>query len=192
MMNRTVALAVGALGACALSACAVFPDQYDPVKEQQYVSVINSLTWTNPLTGKRDGLRSAWPMRTLQGQTEVFPLAQVKECPAAGAPCAWGVLSASRSVARAGYVQGGVKLDLQLALALERRQEMRQDSFSTALTIPADVAALHWRKDERRALTLPYGKVERIEFEHGLRFEVCALRYDAAGQPLDSCAIPYI
>lgn len=192
MKNRTLALAIGAIAACALSACALFPSEHDPVRGKEYVSMVNSLTWINPLTGKRDGLRSSWPLKAQKGADEVFPLAQIKHCAADGAACAWGVMSAHRTLRRYAYVPEGVALELGLFLDIDRRQEIERGSFKAAMAIPSDVAALRWRKDELRALNLKYGKVERIEFEHGVRFEVCVLRYDAAGRALDICDIPYI
>ncbi|MET3134386.1 hypothetical protein AAKU55_004682 [Oxalobacteraceae bacterium GrIS 1.11] len=192
MSNRSLVLilCVGAVTAFAVSACASFGSPDNPLKDQQYVSVVNSLSWTNPLTGKRDGVRSSWPLAKLKGHEEAFPLAQLKQCgPDA---CAWGVLRAHRSVADFAYRPGGVSLDLGLGFDLDRRQEAHQDNFNTAMTIPADVPALHWKQQVQRTVTLPYGKVERIDLDYGLRFEVCALRYDATGHALDQCDIPYI
>ncbi|MEC5163149.1 hypothetical protein ACFDR9_000710 [Janthinobacterium sp. CG_23.3] len=192
MMNRTVTLAASALAACTLSACAVLPSEHDPAKDQQYVSMVNSLSWINPMTGKRDGLRSSWPLKAHKGEVEIFPLAQIKHCEAAGAPCAWGVMVAQRKLNRFTYAPGGVTLELGLALDVDRRQEIHRGTFNAAMAIPSDIAALRWKKDEQRTLNLQYGRVERIEFDYGVRFEVCALRYDASGRALDICEIPYI
>ena len=192
MKNRTLSLAVGTMAACALSACALLPSEHDPVKNKEYVSMVNSLTWINPMTGKRDGLRSSWQLKAQKGEDEVFPLAQIKQCAADGTSCAWGVMSAHRTLRRFAYAPDGVALDLGLYFDIDRRQEIHRGSFNAAMAIPSDVAALRWRKDELRTLNLKYGKVERIEFEHGVRFEVCVLRYDAAGRALDICEIPYI
>ena len=189
MMNRR-SLASAMCIALGLSACATDPN--DPIRDQQYVSVINSLSWTNPLTGKRDGLRTSWPAKTLQGQDEAFPLAQIRQCDAAGAACAWGVMRARRSVGRVAYTSAGVNLDLVLAIDIERRQEVRGADFNAAMAIPADVPALHYRKELRQSFTLAYGKVQHVALDYGLSFELCALRYDAAGRALDVCEIPYI
>jgi hypothetical protein len=34
--------------------------------------------------------------------------------------------------------------------------------------------------------------VYRIDFEHGMRYEICAQRLDENGRALDACDIPYI
>ena len=189
MMNRR-SLASAMCIALSLSACATDPN--DPLKDQQYVAVINSLSWNNPLTGKRDGSRTSWPAKTLQGQDEAFPLAQIRKCDAAGAACSWGVMRAQRSVSRVAYTAAGVNLDLVLAIDIERRQEVRGADFHTAMAIPADVPALQYKKELRQSFMLVYGRVQHIELDHGLSFDLCALRYDAAGRALDVCEIPYI
>ncbi|HEV7814999.1 MAG TPA: hypothetical protein VGP06_07845 [Janthinobacterium sp.] len=180
------------LVALALSACASLGNPGDPGKDRQYVSLVNSLSWTNALSGKRDGSRSSWPLKNLAGQDEVFPLAQLKQCDQAGAACAWGVMSAHRSVSAIRYVPGGVTLDLAMHVDVDRRQEMHKPEFNTAMAIPADVASLRSTKEFRRTLTLQYGKIQHIDFDYGVGFDVCVLRYDAAGQALDMCEIPYI
>lgn len=191
-MNRSIALAISAVTALAMSACASLTSVNDPAENQQYVSLVNSLTWTNPLTGKRDGLRSSWPLKTLSGRDELFPLAQLKQCDPAGEACAWGVMSAHRTVSKFHYLPAGVALELALMIDIDRSQEVHQPEFNAAMTIPIDVAALRSKKQIQRTLTLQYGKAQHIDFEHGVRFEVCVLRYDAAGRALDVCDIPYI
>ncbi|HAT31464.1 MAG TPA: hypothetical protein DCW29_11615 [Janthinobacterium sp.] len=188
MLKKSLLLATCA---CAVSACAVFLDPNDPGKDQQYVSVVNSLTWTNPLTGKRDGARSSWPLKTMAGQDEAFPLAQLKQCDGAGA-CAWGVMRAHRSLSAFTYLPGGVRLDMGLVVDVDRRQEAHRENFNTSLAIPSDVAALRGKKELRRSLTLQYGKVQHIDLDFGMGYDVCALRYDGAGRALDICEIPYI
>jgi hypothetical protein len=179
-----------------LAGCGMMRNQNDPAKAGQTVSVINAMTWTNPLTGKRDGVRTAWPLAQLAGHEEIFPLAQIKNCPkqegAAPAPCTWGVLSASRAITRYDYFAGGVALDLGVLVDVHRRQQDRRRNFHTSMAIPADVPALQYRKNVQQGVALPYGKVHRIDFEHGLRYEICARRLDKNGRALDECDIPYI
>jgi hypothetical protein len=86
----------------------------------------------------------------------------------------------------------GVSFDLVLQVDIDRRQEMHKPEFNTAMAIPGDVAALRSNKELRRKLTLRYGKIEHIDFDYGVAFDVCVLRYDAAGHALDACDIPYI
>lgn len=189
-MHKIAASFLFASAAMALAGCAsVAPN--DPVKQGQYVSVINSLTWTNPMSGKRDGLRSSWPLRTLKGQDERFPLAQLKQC-APGGQCAWGVMRAHRSLTEFAYTPDGVRLDLLLGIDIDRRQEVRDPDYQAAMAIPSDIPSLHVKRDVKRTLTLEYGKVQHIDVDYGVRLDVCALRYDAAGKALDVCDIPYI
>ena len=177
------------VAAGALSACTAITAPNNPVKDKQYVSLVNSLTWTNALTGKRDGSRSSTPLAA--GHKELFPLAQLKQCEGAG-PCAWGVMNAQRSVTSVKYVPDGVILGLALTVDVKRRQEMREGNFSAAMAIPSDVPALGATKQVERSLTLKYGQVEHIDFDYGVGFDVCVLRYDAAGRALDTCAIAHI
>ncbi|UTY56067.1 hypothetical protein [Massilia sp. erpn] len=181
------------LSAIFLSGCSLMRSPHDPAREKQTVSVVNAMTWTNPLSGKRDGVRTSWPLEELANHEEVFPLAQIKHCPLGEqAACNWGVLSASRSTTRFGYLPGGITLDLGLLVDVHRRQQDRRRNHHTAMAIPADVGALSYRKSLQQAISLPYGKVYRIEFEYGLRFDICARRLDAHGQALDQCDIPFI
>ena len=176
-----------------LCGCGLMRDAHDPIRDKQYVSVINALTWTNPVSGKRDGVRTSWPVTQLAAHEEIFPLAQIKQCtPADATACAWGVLSASRNITRYSYIAGGVTLDLALDVDVHRRQQERRRNSHTSMAIPSDVPALSYQKLVTQAVALPYGKVYTIELDYGLRFAICALRMDEAGRALDRCDIPYI
>ncbi|MES2740168.1 MAG: hypothetical protein V4754_04375 [Pseudomonadota bacterium] len=191
MMKRLLTAAACAVSMLTLPACGMLPSASDPVREQQYVSVVNSLSWTDATSGKRDGRRSSWPLDKLSGQVEAFPLAQLKQCDGAGA-CAWGMLRAERKLVRYSYVPGGVKLELELMLDVDRRQEAHGDDYHAAMAVPSDVPVLRMSKTVQPSVILEYGKVHHVQFDYGVRFDVCALRYDAAGGALDHCDIPYI
>jgi hypothetical protein len=188
-------MSLALLSGCSMS-MNMMRNQNDPARAQQTVSVINAMTWTNPLSGKRDGVRTSWPLAQLAGHEEIFPLAQIKNCPAkegAGVvPCAWGVLSASRNITRYDYMNGGITLDLNVLVDVHRRQQDRRRNFHTSMAIPNDVPALQYRKALQHGVALPYGKVYRIDLEYGLRFDICAQRLDQNGRALDNCDIPYI
>ena len=180
-----------------LSACAgVAPPAAAPgiaavAPQEPPVALVNSLTWTNPLSGQRDGARSSWPLSGRDGYDEAFPLAQLKHCGADGA-CAWGVMRAARSIAHVRPGPDGVLLDLTLELHVDRRQQVHQGTFNAAMAIPSDVPALQVNRVEQRSLSLRYGKVEHLELDYGVQFDVCVQRYDAAGKAQDVCPIPYI
>ena len=196
MINRRLPVALlCAMTAAALSACASLSGAPDaPAVERQYVSVINSLSWTNALSGKRDGLRTSWPLDSLQGHKETFPLAQIKQCSKAGnddETCAWGVMRAQRNVSKVSQVPGGISLDLSLGIEIERSARVREPGFDVAMTMPADVPALRWSGGLKRNFMLVFGEVQHVDLAHGISYDVCALRYDAGGRALDVCAIPY-
>jgi hypothetical protein len=178
--------------ALGLSGCSMMRNPHDPAREKQTVSVVNAMTWTNPLSGKRDGVRTTWPLAQLANHEEIFPLAQIKHCTGAAASCAWGVLSTARTITRYDYVPGGIAVDLGLNIDVHRRQQDRRRNFHTSMAIPADVAALSYQKKAKEAVALPYGKVYQVEMEYGIRFAICAQRLDATGRALDKCDIPYI
>ena len=189
-MNKIATILVSLSAMAGLGACSTVAP-HDPLKDGQYVSVINSLTWSNPMSGKRDGMRSSWPLRTMQGHEERFPLAQLKQC-APGGACAWGVMRAHRTLTQFAYLPDGVRLDMQLGIEIARRQEVREANYQAAMAIPSDIPTLEVKRELQRTLTLEYGKVQHIDMDYGVRLDVCALRYDAAGKPLDVCDIPYI
>ena len=179
------------LASMLLSGCSMWRNPNDPARNQQYVVVVNSMTWPNAATGKPDGTRTAWPLQQLANHEELFPLAQVKHCPDA-LPCAWGVLSATRSVTRFNYEAGGVTLDLGLKVDVHRRQQDRRRNFHTSIAVPADVPAISYQHVLQESVSLPYGKVYRVDMDYGIKYQLCAQRVDAAGKPLDKCEIPYI
>ena len=190
MMNhRSLALAVCAGAVLSLSACATRPSAQ--TADQKYVSVVHSLNWTNGVTGQRDGARSSWPLADLYGHKETFPLAQIKQCNKAG-DCAFGVMSAHRTVNTWAHMPGGIALDMGLEIDIDRSASARQPGLSTAMTIPANVPALRWNGEIKRSFMLVFGQVQHIDLDYGISFDVCALRYDAKGQALDVCDILYL
>ncbi len=174
-----------------LSACAMWRDAHDPARNKQYVVVVNAMTWPHAASGKLDGTRTSWPLQQLGNHEEIFPLAQLKHCPDA-LPCAWGVLSASRSITRYAYAPGGITLDLGLNVDVHRRQQDRRRNFHTSIAIPADVPAISYQRVLQESVSLPYGKVYRVDMDHGITYQLCAQRVDEAGKALDKCDIPYI
>ena len=178
------------LAAALLSGCAAL-QRDDPARQQQAVSVVNSLSWTNPLSGKRDGVRTSWPLLSAGGAREFFPLAQLRQCQP-DASCAWGVMRAERGTAGVRYGPSGLELDLELAFDVARHQQVRQPEFSAAMTIPSDVAALQWQRRLHQHLQLQYGQVQHIALEFGVAYDICVRRIDAAGRALDNCDIPFI
>lgn len=154
------------------------------------VSLINSLSFDNPMSGMRDGLRSAWPLGSLSHARENFPLAQVRQCDLAGL-CSWGVLSAHRRFGKVRQTESGVVVELDLEVDVDRSQKTVGPDQAAAMTIPPDVGALQAKRHVQREVVLPFGKVERIDLDYGIRFELCAFRLDAARQPVEQCQIPY-
>lgn len=175
----------------AVAGCAATPDPHDPARAGHTVSLVNSLSWTNAVSGKPDALRTAWPLSGLAQHTEQFPLAQVRQCDAAGT-CSWGVLKAKRTLSAPRYVAGGVAVDVDLTIDVDRSHEALQGGETVAMAIPADVAALTARRTVRTSLVLQYGQVQRIDLDYGIGYALCAQRLDQAGQPADDCAIPFM
>ena len=175
----------------ALAGCAASPGLHDPAPTDQTVSLVNRLSWTNAVSGKPDALRTAWPLAGLAQHTEQFPLAQLKQCDAAGA-CKWGVLKAQRMLSAPRNVAGGVAVDLELSIDVGRDRDALQGGETVAVTIPADVPALEGERTVRKSLVLPYGKVERIALDYGVAYELCVQRLNGGGEPIDNCDIPHL
>ena len=190
-MQRILTLSSLAASGLLLSACASLGTPAG-LQAGQTVAVVNSLSWDNPLTGKRDGVRTSWPIKDGKIAAEYFPLAQLKQCDAAGNACAWGVMRAWRSAPTLAYVDGGVDVALSVAIDVARRQDARQGETQTAMAIPQDVAALAGKKQVQPRWKLKYGKVEQVDLDYGVRYQVCVQRYDAAGKAIDTCDIPFI
>ena len=190
-MQRILMLSTFATASLLLSACAATgtPAGLQP---GQTVAIVNSLSWDNPLSGKRDGVRTSWPVKDGKIAAEYFPLAQLKQCDAGGKECAWGVMRAQRSAPKLAYADGGVEVALSVSMDVARRQDARQGETQTAMAIPQDVAALAGSKQVQPRWTLQYGKVQQVELDYGVRYQMCVQRYDAAGKAIDSCDIPFI
>lgn len=186
-IQKVAALAVASL---VLSACASVGGS-SGLPAGQTVSLVNSLSWVNPIDGKRDGVRTSWPLKDGRLANENFPLAQLKQCDSKG-QCAFGVMRAQRSVPSFVYAEGGVNVTFALDIEVARRQAARQGEVQTAMAIPKDVPALAGRQDIRRTVGLQYGKVEQVELEYGVRYQLCAQRHDASGKAIDVCEIPFI
>jgi hypothetical protein len=154
------------------------------------VSVVNNLSFDNAMTGKRDGLRSAWPATALAGSSEQFPMAQIKQCEPGGA-CSWGVLKAHRRFGKVQPVADGVMVEVEVALEVDRSLRAKGRDLDATLTIPADVGALQANMRQTRSMTLKYGEVARMDFKYGISYELCALRIDAARLPVDRCEVAY-
>lgn len=182
MRALPISLAVATL---ALAACSTIPPPYAPS-----ISIVNSLSYDHALSGKRDGLRSAWPMDQLTGASEQFPLSQVKHCDDTGL-CRWGVLDARRRFVSVRQVPQGVALEVEVTVSLDRSQQAERQDLQAGMTIPANVPALQLRRTEKREVVLPFGQVHRIDFGHGVRYELCALRLTSSRQSVDKCPIAY-
>jgi hypothetical protein len=182
-MRVTAFLATAAL--LAVAGCTSVPPAASPT-----VSVVNSLSFANAMSGKRDGLRTAWPLHQLAQTTEQFPLAQIKQCEQA--VCSWGVLNARRTFGQVRAGPTGVALTYELVLDVDRSQRAHGKAQNAAMTIPADVAALQLKRTIKREVVLEFGKVQRIEIDHGISYALCALRLDAERKPIDTCPIDYI
>lgn len=190
-MQRILTLSSLAATGLLLSACATLGT---PVGLQagQTVAVVNSLSWDHPLTGKRDGVRTSWPIKDGKIAPEYFPLAQLKQCDAGSKACSWGVMRAQRGAPKLRFVDGGVDLALSVSIDVARRQDARQGETQTAMAIPQDVAALAGKQQVQPSWKLKYGQVEQVDLDYGVRYQVCVQRYDATGKAIDSCDIPFI
>lgn len=175
----------------ALGGCAALPGVHDPARTGHTVSLVNKLSWTNAISDKPDALRTAWPLAGIAQHIEQFPLAQVKQCDAAGG-CKWGILKAQRMLSAPRIVAGGVALDLELFIDVGRSRSALQGGETVAMTIPSDVPALEGARIVRKSVMLPYGKVERIDLDFGIAYALCVQRLNAAGQPVDACDIPFL
>lgn len=190
-MQRTLMLSTVAAASLLLAACAT-PGTPTGLQPGQTVAIVNSLSWDNPLSGKRDGVRTSWPIKDGKIAAEYFPLAQLKQCDAGGKAFAWGVMRAQRGTPALAYAQGGVDVALSVSIDVARRQDARQGETQTAMAIPQDVAALAGKQRVQPSWKLKYGKVEQVDLDYGVRYQVCVQRYDAAGKAIDSCDIPFI
>ena len=72
---------------------------------------------------------------------------------------------------------------------IDRRQSVNRPDYVMAMAIPSDIPALQSKQTIKQDLTVAFGKPSRIELRHGVVYQVCAMRLDAARQPLDQCNI---
>jgi hypothetical protein len=189
IMQRTLILSVLAASGLLLSACASSTPA--GLQEGQTVAIVNSLSWDNPLNGKRDGVRTSWPVKHGTIAAEYFPLAQLKQCDAGGKSCAWGVMRAAQR-AHAGLRGGRRRPDAGRGHRRGAAPGCAPGRDADGHGHPAGCGALVGKKQVQPSWKLKYGKVEQIDLDYGVRYQVCVQRYDAAGKAIDSCDIPFI
>ena len=181
-MQRILTLSSLAATGLLLSACASLGT---PVGLQagQTVAVVNSLSWDNPLTGKRDGVRTSWPIKNGKIAPEYFPLAQLKQCEAGGKPCAWGVMRAQRGAPTLSYADGGVDLAVNVSIDVARRQDARQGETQTAMAIPAGCGRADWAATGAAQLEIEVrkGRAGRARLRRALPGVRAALRCGRQG-----------
>lgn len=165
----------------ALAGCASAPQDTTPA------SIINVLTFDNAMTGKRDAIQTNAPVDTLANSSASIGLGQIKQCGAPGAPCQWGILKAKRSVGKVTRMPNGVSLDIDVMIDVNRAHKA-EGTDRLAMAIPSHVKALQFTQNQKRTMLLEYGKVQRLDFNNGVGFELCAVRLDARREPLDQCA----
>ncbi len=175
-----------AVALLAVAGCASI-DTLDPQRSGQAVSLVDSLSFTNAMSGQPDALYVARPLGGNASHTDYFPMAQLKQCGTDGGACRWGVMTAQRVLDKTRYLESGVALQVEVKVDVDRRQQVKRPDYAMAMAIPADVPALQAANTIKRDLVLDYGKVQRIEFPFGVVYHVCATRMDAARQPMDKC-----
>jgi hypothetical protein len=82
-------------------------------------------------------------------------------------------------------------VEVAVAIAVDRSLRSKRKDLDASVSIPADVTALQASMAQSRTMVLKYGEVTRIDFKYGISYELCALRLDAARQPVDNCDVAY-
>ena len=160
-----------------------------PPDNQSAVMLVDSLYFTNAMNDQPDVQRTVRPLAAGTSDVAYFPMAQVKQCDKEGAACSWGVLNAQRTVHAPRAGADGVTLKLEVMVDIDRRQQVSRPDYAMAMAIPSDVAAIQSKQNIKQDLVVGYGKPSRIELRHGVVYQLCAMRLDAARQPIDQCNI---
>lgn len=164
-----------------LAGCVTAPQDTTPA------SIINVLTFDNAMTGKRDAIQTNAPVDTLANSSASIGLGQIKQCGAPGAPCQWGILKAKRSFGKVTRAPNGVSVEVDVMVDVNRAHKA-EGTDRLAMAIPSHVKALQSTQNQKRTMVLEYGKVERLNFNYGVGYELCAVRLDAQREPIDKCA----
>lgn len=167
--------------------CASVPPPHDPAHPA--VMLVDSLYFTNAMDGKPDVQRTVRALAPAAVDVAFFPLAQVKQCDKEGAPCSWGVLNAKRSVEAPHYLPNGISLKVDVLVDIDRRQSVNRPDYAMSMAIPSDIPALTSKQTIKQDMVVEYGKPTRVELKHGIVYQLCAMRLDAARQPIDQCNI---
>ena len=182
--------AVAAVALFVLGGSASAPEQAAaPSAPPPKVSLVDSLSFTNAMSGQPDALNVARPLAANEAQTDYFPMAQLKQCETDVPQCRWGVVNAQRKVNQARIADGSVALQLEVTVDVDRRQKVDRPDYAMAMAIPSDIPVLQANRIVKQDVVLEYGKVMRIEFPFGMVYQVCAMRMDPAGLAIDQCDI---
>ena len=185
-MRHTLFTAVPLAAALALAGCAsVAP----PAAVQPAVMLVDSLYFTNAMDGKPDVQRTVRALNAAAPDIAYFPMAQVKECEKEGAQCSWGVLNAQRTVDSVRVTPTGVALKVDVLVDIDRRQQVNRPDYVMAMAIPSDIPALQAKQTIKQDMVVEFGKPTRVELKHGVVYQLCAMRMDAAREPIDKCNI---
>ena len=187
-MRHTSLALLSPLAALVLMAgCASVPAPQDGA--QPSVMLVDSLYFTNAMNDQPDVQRTVRSVAAGATDVAYFPMAQLKQCPKDAAACSWGVLNAQRTVSAARLTPDGVAVKLDVVVDIDRRQQVNRPDYAMAMAIPSDIPALQSKQNIKQDLLIAYGKPSRIELRHGIVYQVCAMRLNAARQPIDQCNI---
>ncbi len=156
---------------------------------QPAVMLVDSLYFTNAMDGKPDVQRTVRALTPGAADVAYFPMAQVKQCDKDGAACNWGVLNAQRTVDGARMTATGVALKVDVLVDIDRRQQVNRPDYALTMAIPSDVPALQAKLVVKQDMLVEFGKPVRVELKHGVAYQLCAMRMDAARKPIDKCNI---
>ncbi|WP_454873545.1 hypothetical protein [Paraburkholderia xenovorans] len=147
---------------------------------QQTTSVTTFVSAQNPFFANKRGEGSGDTQVRKPGTTyiNVGPLMDVRKCNAEMTSCAWGVAKVISHMTLIDADKNSATVAVELNYDLGRKQQMTWDNTVLTDAIPDDIPVLTDNATFSKKVTIPYGKMRRVSFGHGVDFNICAVPAD--------------
>ena len=147
---------------------------------QQTTSVTTFVSAQNPFFANKRGEGSGDTQVRKPGTTyiSVGPLMDVRKCNAEMTSCAWGVAKVISRMTLIDSDRNSAIVAVELNYDIGRKQQMTWDNTVITDAIPDDIPVLTDNATFSKKVTIPYGKMRRVSFGHGVDFNICAVPAD--------------
>ena len=119
-----------------------------------------------------------------------YPHMSVRECNNDMTACSWGIVKLTSRIILQKVVENYATVSVSLTYDLERSQVTSDKNMFLRDEIPADIPVLSGNAHFEKVVTLPFGEMRRVSFDHGVDFDICAAPADQYMEPANGlCSV---